>query len=504
MARMLKYLVLGLVGAVIAWAILEPTPLMDDDNKSISLVMIFVIGIVSGLFVGLAIGFAEATSGLSPRDSIKAIISGALIGAAGGALGFAFGNTFFNIILNIAGGTEIYESMRQNVPPQVSGQMQSGSPGLLTFLLLLFARGSGWALVGAFIGLSQGIAIGSLKKMINGSVGGFIGGGIGGSLFEILAWLNLSGTIAFLPGMVRFIAFSVTGATIGFFIGAIEEFTKQAWLVRILGRNEGKEYSIYKEETVIGRSEYADIVIFNDPDIEERHAIIRAVGRVYQIEDLGSFYGTFVNGQRLTTKQTLKDGDKIQIGKTDFQFRDKATERVIDRQNVGAQEIPSSQFVCQFCGTMKDANGICACSVGQRITQPGQTQNLQQTTIAQSSYDPFQIRQIPHQQTQPINMQSDSNSAKLTAISGPYSGSIYVLIPGGTSIGREASNVISLSDDNTVSRKHAMITFENGAYILKDLGSTNGTYVNGAKVTEHKLIPGDIVRIGSTMFNYSK
>lgn len=73
-------------------------------------------------------------------------------------------------------------------------------------------------------------------------------------------------------------------------------------------------------------------------------------------------------------------------------------------------------------------------------------------------------------------------------------------------IGRRSDNDIQL-DDATVSGRHAVLVPKPAAYleghfdiVLEDLGSTNGTEVNGKAVTRHKLNHGDIIRIGRHEF----
>jgi len=71
-------------------------------------------------------------------------------------------------------------------------------------------------------------------------------------------------------------------------------------------------------------------------------------------------------------------------------------------------------------------------------------------------------------------------------------------------IGRNASNDIILND-KMVSRRHAqLIVLDNGQVIIKDLGSSNGTFVNGNKVVEWSLKPGDIVKCGSTFVKWTQ
>jgi pSer/pThr/pTyr-binding forkhead associated (FHA) protein len=62
-------------------------------------------------------------------------------------------------------------------------------------------------------------------------------------------------------------------------------------------------------------------------------------------------------------------------------------------------------------------------------------------------------------------------------------------------LGSMDDNDIVLSDD-TVSRYHCKIVQEDTGYVLIDLGSTNGTFINGEKITEGVVKPGQILRLG--------
>jgi len=66
-------------------------------------------------------------------------------------------------------------------------------------------------------------------------------------------------------------------------------------------------------------------------------------------------------------------------------------------------------------------------------------------------------------------------------------------------VGRGAENVIRLDADSTVSSRHATLDSRTDGLWVEDAGSTNGTFVNGARVTSRRLLhPGDVVRIGHT------
>lgn len=522
MARVLRYTIAGTLGAVFGWVIMEPTPLMPNDDRGISYAATFAVGLISGLMIGLMMGLAEAARNLSAREARRSILSGALIGAAGGILGLTFGQAFYNVMYNLAGAGAPPQHLPGDIP--VDARLPSEpAGGVLSFFLLLIGRGFGWALIGGFIGLSQGIATSSSRKMINGAVGGFIGGGIGGTVFQILVFMNQppvltqgGGAIAFPPQMIRFISFAVTGLCIGLFLGFVAEIARRAWLIRLVGRNEGKEYVIHKPVTVMGRSELVDVPVYGDPDVVEKHASITLQGSRHVIEDMGSYSGTFVNGSKVT-REILRDGDTVTIGKTRFLFRDKASARSDGARpsayDQGAR-IPTSQHICPFCGAIKDASGNCDCSVNGAPPAPPQGVSAPQPTV-QDPFRPAPPQPTVQQPSQPTQVSggggqfeptlaqpAQAQGARLTALSGPYSGQTFPLRSGETAIGREASRDIGLPMDNTVSRTHVRITQEVTCFVLHDAGSTNGTFVNGARVTRHELKPGDVIQIGSTKFRF--
>lgn len=68
-----------------------------------------------------------------------------------------------------------------------------------------------------------------------------------------------------------------------------------------------------------------------------------------------------------------------------------------------------------------------------------------------------------------------------------------------TRIGRGGENAIRLDGDDFVSTRHALLEPRPDGLWVEDVGSTNGTFVNGARVTTARLLgPGDIVRVGQT------
>lgn len=78
----------------------------------------------------------------------------------------------------------------------------------------------------------------------------------------------------------------------------------------------------------------------------------------------------------------------------------------------------------------------------------------------------------------------------------------YFLSKSVTRIGRERDNDIAIPHDPQVSRYHAEIRREGGVYVLYDLNSTNGTFVNNRQITSHPLAKGDQIRIGGARLTW--
>jgi pSer/pThr/pTyr-binding forkhead associated (FHA) protein len=83
----------------------------------------------------------------------------------------------------------------------------------------------------------------------------------------------------------------------------------------------------------------------------------------------------------------------------------------------------------------------------------------------------------------------------LIILSGAGLSSRYLLDSNNVKIGRDLNNEICF-DDITVSRSHALIEKVDGSYVIKDLGSLNGTYVNAVAVKNAVLKAGDEIQIG--------
>ncbi len=110
---------------------------------------------------------------------------------------------------------------------------------------------------------------------------------------------------------------------------------------------------------------------------------------------------------------------------------------------------------------------------------------------------------MPPEQRPADNAKGENGSARSRLVSiGSSDSCEYPLDKQTVAIGSHPSNDVVL-DDTTVSRRHAMITRKGGRFELADLGSTNGTFVNGGRVRKPVALKrGDEIKFGSARFAF--
>ncbi len=263
---------------------------------------------LGGALIGGAIGYllvgADALRDRSALRFFRLGTYGVLLGAAGGALGMVLGDlVLFRLV----------EAFR--------AWFGAGKPGDATTVVVgMLARGLGWVLLGAAVGLSEGLAARSLGKVSYGTAGGALGGFVGGALFglavELARGRETQGPLWGALGMV------ILGAAIGS-LSALVQAAFQPASVRVLrGWQEGREYALARSDNSLGRDEHADVALFRDMRVEKRHAVIRRAGRGYVLENRDAPPAqTRVNGEPVAAPRDLRDGDRIELGGVLLRFQ---------------------------------------------------------------------------------------------------------------------------------------------------------------------------------------
>ncbi|MEZ4704696.1 MAG: GGDEF domain-containing protein [Bdellovibrionota bacterium] len=101
----------------------------------------------------------------------------------------------------------------------------------------------------------------------------------------------------------------------------------------------------------------------------------------------------------------------------------------------------------------------------------------------------------------PSQKENQNRQGCLVTIHGMNMGKRYELVNQEKIVGRSMACEIRVNEDN-VSRQHARIYFNGTNYVVEDLNSTNGTFVNTKKITTSVLTDGDLVMIGNTILKY--
>lgn len=490
--RVLRGFIFGAIGGILGWVLVEflpapfPSPpfrpfLLERPGAALPPVAtqdMALLGVVLGLAIGGFLGLSEGIAEGTASRLWRSLGWFTFLGAIGGYLGLYFGQSLY---ASLGGG--------RNAP----------------FVQELLARSLGWMLIGLFLGMSFGVPNLSVRRGLNGAIGGAIGGFLGGFFFQ-----TLIGTQVFQPMHGRFIGFAMVGAMIGFFINLIAEAMKQVWVKVLIGRNEGREHVIDTAIAYIGRDELADVPVFLDPVVPKRMASLRQTNGRYALYAESARPQITVNGEPLEQGRLLKDGDAIQFGRVTLAYNEKATAtgvaRPVDSIRLapggsgtapGAVSIPTGGNTCAFCGQVRDAAGNCACSV------PADVPVGVGAGYAAAGPDPAYAATVMDPGVMPVYTGAEAvEGPRLVAVGGPHTGQAFPLTAEVVSLGRDPSQMVPLTSDTTASRRHASVQYVNGAWSVRDEGSSNGTWVNGVRITEQPLFPGDIIRVGSSELRF--
>jgi pSer/pThr/pTyr-binding forkhead associated (FHA) protein len=233
---------------------------------------------------------------------------------------------------------------------------------------------------------------------------------------------------------------------------------------RVVCLTDGREYAVGSEPLVFGRDATSDVVVTGG-EVSRKHAEIQMGAEGYVLLDL-SANGTFVNGKRVVHDHSLARADVIRIGTDEFRFYAEAAPAA---PPLARRPVPSE---------------------GPLDTPTGASARLADTMHGVPSFTPSDPRPTPPSAPLPPPI------ASLLVRSGEMRGRRLPIIIPVVNVGRADYNDIVLADPS-VSTTHAKLQRRDDVWVLTDLGSTNGTYVEGEPVTgETALTPGTTLRFG--------
>ena len=231
---------------------------------------------------------------------------------------------------------------------------------------------------------------------------------------------------------------------------------------RLVCLTDGREYNVGQAPLRIGRDASSDVVV-TGKDVSRQHAEIRSDPQGYLLVDL-SVNGTYVNGERSGKTHLLARADVIRIGNDEFRFYADAASR---------PPTPASQ------------------AAKPATPPPGASSRLSDTMHG------FPVGGATAEQRTPTP--PSPTAAPLASFlfrSGELKGRrLPVKVPV-ANIGRGDYNDVVIGDPS-VSTMHAKLQRRDAVWILTDLGSTNGTFVEGERLTgEAPLGPGTTLKFG--------
>lgn len=213
-----------------------------------------------------------------------------------------------------------------------------------------------------------------------------------------------------------------------------------ARLIMLRGPSPGTIYELNGDVVIIGRGSKSDIVI-RDDEISREHCRLIRVMADYEVQDLNSSNGTFVDGQRLEGNRLLHNGNIIELGDSiTMEYEQSASASEILAGDIQVSRPPAIE------GTAPALTG-------------------KPHLILVSDFEPTQVFPMEERVIR---------------------------------VGRDLSNTIVIQDPE-VSRFHLRLLLADDGYIIEDVGSTNGTLVNGLRITEPRhLKDGDTIEMGMT------
>jgi ABC transport system ATP-binding/permease protein len=270
----------------------------------------------------------------------------------------------------------------------------------------------------------------------------------------------------------------------------------------IIEDDEGRKTVVpfVRDEITIGREE-GNTIRLTERNVSRRHArLLRQNGHV-MVEDLGSYNGIRINGERIKGQVPVRDGDLIQIGDYDLAIQQEGAQPAASPPPPplpGATEAPPTA----------PADGPSPPPI---LRTP--TDRFAKAAAASDAIPPEMGRRDPTAiirrdkvegsgKAGDIRDLDPATAPKLVVLNSEFSGREFGCIRSELTLGRSDENDISLNH-RSLSRIHAKIVQDNtGAWKVIDLDSANGMTVNREPYAEVTLRSGDVIQLGHLKFKF--
>ncbi len=260
----------------------------------------------------------------------------------------------------------------------------------------------------------------------------------------------------------------------------------------IIEDDEGRKTVVpfVRDEITIGRQD-GNTIRLTERNVSRRHArLVRQNGH-FLIEDLGSYNGTRINGERIQGQSEIHDGDLIQIGDYDLALQAEgaanasapAPARAATRKPEPVEEEDASHDD----GDDPD---------DEHDETPPPAAGRQHSTAV------IRMDQVEATRTRKVQNLDPEQAPRLVVLTNELKGQEFACIRTELRLGRTDENDITI-DHRSVSSTHAKVVREdNGEWRIIDMQSANGLTVNGETYSQATLHHGDIIELGHVKLRF--
>jgi pSer/pThr/pTyr-binding forkhead associated (FHA) protein len=270
----------------------------------------------------------------------------------------------------------------------------------------------------------------------------------------------------------------------------------------IIEDDEGRKtvVPVVREEITIGRQD-GNTIRLTERNVSRRHARLVKENGSLVIEDLGSYNGVRVNGEKISSPTAIKEGDLVEIGDYDLGIQGKfdapskqatipPTSKAQPKPAAPAQSAPPPAPAAPPPAAMEPP-AAAASSATPGPSAGGATAIIRVSDIMKSAgQQQVEVRDLERQEM-----------PRLVGLAGQFRGKEFYLMRSEVKFGRTDENDIVV-DHQSVSRSHARFVLEGDQWKVYDNKSANGVHVNGDPYAVSNLNPGDTVELGHVKFRF--
>lgn len=249
---------------------------------------------------------------------------------------------------------------------------------------------------------------------------------------------------------------------------------------RVVSLVDGKEYAVPAAGLVIGRDASCDVVVPQD-EVSRRHAEIAPGEQGYVVRDM-SANGVFVNGTRVQGSQRLARADVVRVGTEELRFyADVLAPAAQAPVPAASPAVAAPQPIPANAASAPAAAPVAAAEAAQPSIYSAKT------PLAQPAFED------PRPVLATLELLNEGSSK----------GTTFSLRTPLAHVGRGGHNDVRLTDES-VSDTHAKLQQRADGWYVVDMGSTNGTYVGGTRVSgERRLNGAPDVRFGGMKMRFA-